>query len=361
MPKSNELTAKNRIDWNSFIKIEILQELIPVIEFNEFLEHISNELDLILILNRFNENEKNSTSQLLENGDCKHIQFYEKDNHIYGLFYGFKDYMKGKKMLCMNIDGDGRIIESVLHNELKHIQSVFIQNVDLISHSQQDDKAYWLLRRSIQFTDSIRKRANKFRRKYFDSDDEKDKTFIGSDWQSLEKLNKAKQSEIAIGGDYIAAHWLVNQNNQLDDRIVEDRIYNELDKRLSKDEIVKQILIALKKTNSKLVFVATDGDDKQWIELNDEFNSQLEFELKDQFKLLRYRNKSNKLPSFEFELIEQWICSHARLFIGTSNSMFTRLIQEQREILGFNSTTTFNLFCAGQSSFCDDKVRKINY
>lgn len=39
------------------------------------------------------------------------------------------------------------------------------------------------------------------------------------------------------------------------------------------------------------------------------------------------------------------MCSHAAHFIGTFESTFTFRIQEEREILGFDASATFNTFC----------------
>lgn len=332
--------------------MEVFQELLPVIEFNEFIEHISNELDLVLILNRFYDSFDQTTSQLIQTNsnryeiideNCKHIQFYEKNGHINGFFFGFKDYLKAKKMICIKVDGNVKIIEDVLNNELKDVSTIFIQNVDLfnddLEKDENKDEIYWLFRRSIQFTDKIITRANKFRRNYFDSDDEKDKTFISNDLtldNKLNKLNRQKQSD-TVGGNYVAVHLEINKNDQFDNLNITEQLTNE--------QIIKQILIALKDTDLNKVFIKIDKDE-QWTDLELEFKKQLNLEFKsvDKYKLLRYKNKSNKLNALELELIQQWILSHGKLFIGTSNSMFSRLVQEQREILGFKPSTTLNVF-----------------
>lgn len=44
-------------------------------------------------------------------------------------------------------------------------------------------------------------------------------------------------------------------------------------------------------------------------------------------------------------IIDQWICAHARYFTGTHLSTFSFRIQEEREILGFKTETTFNRLC----------------
>nr|CAH8821957.1 unnamed protein product [Trichobilharzia regenti] len=45
-------------------------------------------------------------------------------------------------------------------------------------------------------------------------------------------------------------------------------------------------------------------------------------------------------------IIDQWICAHARYFIGTSLSTFTFRIVEERTIMGFSANTTLNCLCS---------------
>lgn len=373
----NEST--NKIKWSDFFKVEILRELIPVIEFSDFLEHVSNELDLVLVLNRFAgdpfddlyepTDHQSSNRYELSDENCQHIQFYPKDGRIYGLFYGYKDHLKAKRMTCMNVDGGRELIEQALANELNEVHSMFVQNADLLKQREQRDRTYWLFRRSIQLSDSVVTRANKFRRKYFDSDDEKDKTWISSDWK-LEKLNRQKQSDVAIGGGYIAVHWPCAGRS--DDRTDDGDAINDVNSEAPKfaaSEVAKQILIGLKSAGLTLAFVATDASEPQWTELNGQFKRQLEAESRstDKYKLFRYQNRSNKLAALELELIEQWIAAHSRLFIGAPNSLHSRWVQEQREILGFNSSSTFNVLCeaAGQSEqsavLCRTAESRIQY
>ena len=52
-------------------------------------------------------------------------------------------------------------------------------------------------------------------------------------------------------------------------------------------------------------------------------------------------------------IIDQIICSHSTLFIGTDGSTFTTRIQEEREIMGFPVHATNNIFCADSSLECE--------
>lgn len=58
-------------------------------------------------------------------------------------------------------------------------------------------------------------------------------------------------------------------------------------------------------------------------------------------------------------IIDQIICSHARFFVGTSESTFSFRIQEEREILGFPTETTFNVLCKDKNNCKKPSVWKI--
>ena len=53
----------------------------------------------------------------------------------------------------------------------------------------------------------------------------------------------------------------------------------------------------------------------------------------------------NQFKDGGIAIIDQILCAHSRYFIGTYESTFSFRIQEEREILGFNYSTTFNRFC----------------
>jgi len=51
-------------------------------------------------------------------------------------------------------------------------------------------------------------------------------------------------------------------------------------------------------------------------------------------------------------IVDQLICSFARHFVGTYESTFTYRIYEEREILGFSKSSTFNTFCKALGGNC---------
>uniref|UniRef100_A0A914W6I4 peptide-O-fucosyltransferase n=1 Tax=Plectus sambesii TaxID=2011161 RepID=A0A914W6I4_9BILA len=56
-------------------------------------------------------------------------------------------------------------------------------------------------------------------------------------------------------------------------------------------------------------------------------------------------------------IIDQWICAHARHFVGSYVSTFSFRIHEDREILGFDPATTFNRLCPDSDSSCEQPAK----
>ncbi|KAK6742629.1 hypothetical protein RB195_010095 [Necator americanus] len=73
------------------------------------------------------------------------------------------------------------------------------------------------------------------------------------------------------------------------------------------------------------------------------------------FPVVRFR--SDELADGAVAIVDQWICAHARFFIGSHASTFSYRIQEDREILGFLPKTTFNRFCPDQVSDCEQPAK----
>lgn len=93
------------------------------------------------------------------------------------------------------------------------------------------------------------------------------------------------------------------------------------------------------------VFVATDAIRKEQEELKRLLP-----------EMVRFEPTWEELELFKdggVAIIDQWICAHARVFIGTSVSTFSFRIHEEREILGFDPKTTYNRFCGDQEKACE--------
>ncbi len=75
-------------------------------------------------------------------------------------------------------------------------------------------------------------------------------------------------------------------------------------------------------------------------------------ELPERVRLVKYQAPAEILSKFKdggISIIDQWICAHARHFIGSHVSTFSFRIQEDREILGFDPSSTFNRLCPDEN------------
>ena len=101
-----------------------------------------------------------------------------------------------------------------------------------------------------------------------------------------------------------------------------------------------------------MLFVSTDASKEEFEELK--------FYAKDISKVVRYEPTENELDQFldgGVAIIDQSICSHARYFIGTSESTFTFRIQEEKEIMGFKLDDTFDMLCRDGQETCEGGTR----
>jgi peptide-O-fucosyltransferase len=101
----------------------------------------------------------------------------------------------------------------------------------------------------------------------------------------------------------------------------------------------RQITKLMNKQNLKTIFLATDADQSEMDELRGYLRD---------YTLVRFEPTQSERVKYKdggVAIIDQWICAHAKYFIGSFESTFTFRIQEEREIFGFDPRTTFNRLC----------------
>jgi len=109
--------------------------------------------------------------------------------------------------------------------------------------------------------------------------------------------------------------------------------------------VAEQIRAELLRLNLTTVYLATDGSLDEIQELKSDLGD---------YEMVFYK-PTDLAELYEFKdggvaIIDQLVCAHARYFVGTYESTFSLRIQEEREILGFDPETTFNILCAENNS-----------
>ncbi|KAL1237567.1 GDP-fucose protein O-fucosyltransferase [Trichinella spiralis] len=215
------------------------------------------------------------------------------------------------------------------------IQSIMVDRAEVMLHDGFGSNIHWKCRRSMRYSAAIRKAADDFRREELNSDDVTDKTEILDDWT----LMKVKPGQ-AIGGPYLAVHlrrrdFVTSRSKQIP----------------TVKGAAEQISKLLKMLKLEVVYVSTDAP---------ETVDELKAFLNETAVIKRFKPTDAQLQKFldgGVATIEQWICAHAKYFIGTAESTFSFRIQEDREILGFSHNTTFNCLCPDHNLNCEQPAK----
>ncbi|RXG69129.1 GDP-fucose protein O-fucosyltransferase 2 [Armadillidium vulgare] len=203
-------------------------------------------------------------------------------------------------------------------------ESVLIDHAEILMHDNFGSLEYWAARRSMRFATHLISEASNYRKTFLDSDDVRDKTKMSEDWRDF----RPEKGE-ALGGPYVCVHLRRR-----------DFIFARKDEVPSIEESAKQLRKILEDLKLKNLFVATDAPVNEIKELRTH--------LKD-FKVHHFSPTEDFLLKYGdggTAIVDQIICSRA-----SYESTFSFRIQEEREILGFASDTTFNRLC-GKNSEC---------
>lgn len=188
------------------------------------------------------------------------------------------------------------------------------------------------------FAKHLRVVGDEFRSKFLNSSDTADNIPAEEDWTKLKvKLGSS------LGGPYLAVHLRRK-----------DFIWGHREDVPSLEGAARKIRSLMTMHQLPRVFVATDAIRKEQEELKKLVPEMVRFEPTWE-ELELYKDGG-------VAIIDQWICAHARFFIGTSVSTFSFRIHEEREILGFDPKTTYNRFCGDQEKACEQPTHwKITY
>lgn len=193
----------------------------------------------------------------------------------------------------------------------------------------------------MRFNKYLQAIGNAYRMDFLGSTDEKDKVQRPALWTDekvsflvsihnnfFDKSFALQPYRGAVGGQYLCVHMRRA-----------DFVYGRESQLPTLRSIAHQIRRTLTALDLHRVYLSSDCSGSEFHDLK---------------TLLRGTNLNKFKPPWEYHvqlgdgglaIIDQIICSHARMFIGTFESTFTYRIYEEREILGFPQETTFNTLC----------------
>ncbi|XP_011503317.1 PREDICTED: GDP-fucose protein O-fucosyltransferase 2, partial [Ceratosolen solmsi marchali] len=329
--QSVDLGSQQQIPWQTFFDMESLKKYLPVIELFEFIKEIPSEneetiIDVLYFLKNDEEmfrignfEDKNIFS------DCLNTTIpYKKNSYkqYTGSFWGYTN-VTAREVKCITFHGTTINLKKNLQPLL--YRSIMFDHMEIPLHYNYGSVDYWNARRSMRYNTELHQISNDFRLKYLNSNDMDDRTIKLKDW----RLDKKKRN--AIGGPYLSIH-LRRQDFLIGHAASSPTI----------EYAAFQIKAFLKLLDLKIVYIATDTNNQEYIDLKEK--------LKD-YSVFRYiptQFVKNKFKDGGIAIIDQIICSHARYFVGTHESTFSFRIQEDREILGFPTNTTFNVLCGNE-------------
>ncbi|CAH4034347.1 GDP-fucose protein O-fucosyltransferase 2 [Pieris brassicae] len=293
-------TTKNvPLPWGSFFDVKSMQSFSPIVELYDLFNKAKHNpviIDRIYVLQNF--------ADAFENGEF--VEKWEVSSGCnYDGFWGYNN-ITAKEVVCINFQGKiSKLWELIgLHPQDKYI---LFAHGEIALHDAYGTKTYWDCRRSMKFNDQLVQRAEEFISKYLECSTKMCNTYISVHWRRQDFARYRKKDVPSI------------------------------------KSTAQQIKKAVNHFNSYIhkVYIATDAAISSLRDLETEL-THLGFSV---YYYVPSKADIEKFRDGGVAIIDQIICSYAAYFIGTHESTFSFRIQEEREILGHDSSSTFNRFC----------------
>ncbi|KFD57727.1 hypothetical protein M514_01397 [Trichuris suis] len=314
--QSSELGFQEKIPWKLWFDIDSLKRFVPKLEAQQSIQfYFSNTFTKGLLIGR-----KSTSIDLAYN-----ITITKRRQAIGSS--GFGDTTTFTR----------ETFHAYPSKAMPEQLSVMIDRAEVMLHDNFGGKDYWDCRKSMRYSAELRAVADEYRAKELNSDDVSDGTSMDDDWTKM----KVRPGQ-AKGGPYMAVHLRRR-----------DFVTHRRNNTPTIQSAIGQIAAKAKENSLDVVFIATDGNKEEIRSLFDGLSS---------LGLIPKRFVPNRETLHTFldggiSIIDQWICAHARYFLGSSESTFSLRIYDDREILGFDSSTTFNSFCGTDQQDCEQPAQ----
>lgn len=308
IPHWHANSYRKQFPWSVFFQIEPLKQYAPVAELADLVPSTELRIDRLYRLTHF--------ENAFEGGHFKEKWEFRNSTNCPGSvdFWGYNTVVENNQ--CVAFQGSASKIFELLALH-PYDETVMFTNAEILLHDDYGTAEYWRARKSVQFSKNLIAIAEKF---------------------ILEKLECNTYKCL----NYFSLHWRRG-----------DFARGRPDQVPSVNHTANQIVAISKKPeiSLKVLFVATDSSDQ-------EFDVLKIFLENEGLNVIRFDAKNEEIDHIDgaIAIIDQIICSKSAYFIGTHESTFTFRIQEEREIMGFDSDTTFNRLCPDKGT-CEKPSR----
>jgi len=317
---------QERVFWRHFFDLASLREFTEVLDFPEFFTELDLDSKTLIIdevyrLQNYDDMFENGIFvDKFELAPCKH--FSEREINYYGYYN-----ITHRLFRCVNFQGGAKLLRKMLYKHRTiatgNRRIVLILNTETVLHDSWGTSVYWEARRSMRFSKALQQLADHFRYNFLASSPEVEQVQRPALWHEEKPYREAQ------GGPFIGAHLRRA-----------DFLYGREKTTPSLLSAATQLKRKLKELNLTTVFLASDCTGLEFSDLKSFMRP---------FRLVKFAPASRKMlteiKDGGLAIIDQIIASHARFFIGTYESTFTFRIYEEREILGFDQSMTYNTFC----------------
>jgi hypothetical protein len=298
--RDREATVEG-LPWRTFFDVDALAHVVPVIEFDEYVERQGPRVDRLLQLDPIPMPDPLPPEPIVEPRPCNTVDAFDwhrlegadSESVWRGAVFSSRIELQAGQAECLGVFGP---YPAIVPRLLETPGAVLVEPFEhLYWDGRYSGPQYWAIRRQLVFAERLRVEAQRFRHA----------AFGGQPYLAVHLRR----------GDFVQAHTVP-----------------------SLPEVARQLRDLQRQTGLARVFVASDASDAELAELRPEID----------FVVYRPDPEAGWLDG-EVAIIDQILATGGAWFIGTSPSTFSTVIMEERELAGRLPETTWNVLCAPAS------------